>query len=129
MVKEERATPVVRLGRGEKANKKKMAATVAAVYTAEPRVRTPMRFSIVSSVPNSRLSPAAKNPSPHAKSRNKSVFGRVCAKSKDDIIQEVGGEMKRSRSKASQEACGVTDGERALQHRVIQHIAGVLSYS
>jgi len=40
MVKEERVEPVVRLGRGEKANKKRMA-TVAAVYTVAPRIRTP----------------------------------------------------------------------------------------
>jgi hypothetical protein len=40
MVKPEEALRIVRRGKGEKANKKRMA-TVAAVFTRQPRVRTP----------------------------------------------------------------------------------------
>jgi hypothetical protein len=125
MVKEERATPVVRLGRGEKANKKKMA-TVAAVYTAEPRVRTP--DEVLNSLFRPELKAVAggeKSKPPRQKPEQKRVWASL-RKSKDDIIQEVGVEMNARDPKHLKKHVVVTDGERALQHRVIQHIAGVL---
>jgi hypothetical protein len=125
MVKEERTQPVVRMGRGEKANKKKMA-TVAAVYTTEPRIRTP------EDVANSLFHPELKVVAGDKKSkprRHKPEQKRVWAsleRSKDDIIQEVGKEMDVRDPKREKKHVVVTDGERALQYRVIAHIPGVL---
>lgn len=125
MVKEERTQPVVRMGRGEKANKKKMA-TVAAVYTTEPRIRTP------EDVANSLFRPELKVVAIDKKSkprRHKPEQKRVWAsleRSKDDIIQEVGKEMDVRDPKREKKHVVVTDGERALQYRVIEHIPGIL---
>ena len=126
MVKEERAKPVVRLGRGEKANKKKMA-TVAAVYTTEPRVRTPE--DVLDSLFRPELKVVAgggkESKPPRQKPEQKRVWASL-RKSKDDIIQEVGQEMHARDPKRLKKHVVVTDGERALQHRVIEHISGVL---
>ena len=125
MVKEERAQPVVRMGRGEKANKKKMA-TVAAVYTTEPRVRTPEE--VVDSLfrPELKVIAGGKDSKPK---RHRPEQKRVWAsleRSKDDIIREVGEEMSARDPKQEKKHVVVTDGERALQHRVIDHIPGIL---
>ena len=125
MVKEERAKPVVRLGRGEKANKKKMA-TVAAVYTTEPRVRTP--DEVLDSLFRPELKVVAgdkESKSQRQKPEQKRVWASL-RKSKDDVIQEVGVEMHARDPKHLKKHVVVTDGERALQHRVIEHISGVL---
>jgi len=61
--------------------------------------------------------------------RHKPEQKRVWAsleRSKDDIIQEVGKEMDVRDPKREKKHVVVTDGERALQHRVIEHIPGVL---
>jgi hypothetical protein len=125
MVKEERTQPVVRMGRGEKANKKKMA-TVAAVYTTEPRIRTPEDVANSLFRPELKVVIGGKESKPR---RHKPEQKRVWAsleRSKDDIIQEVGKEMDVRDPKREKKHVVVTDGERALQHRVIEHIPGVL---
>lgn len=126
MVKEQRAEPVVRRGRGEKANKKKMA-TVAAVYTIPPRVRTPEE--VVESLFRPELKLITKGKNAEQPTRNKPEQKRVwasLAKSKDEIIQEVGQEMAVRDPQQAKKHVVVTDGERALQHRVATHIPGVL---
>jgi hypothetical protein len=128
MVKEEGATPVVRRGKGEKANKKKMA-TVAAVYTVAPRIRTPEE--VVKSLfrPDLKIVRKRKGKDSEQPARNKPEHKRVWAsleKSKDDIIQEVGEEMDIRDPQHTKKHVVVTDGERALQKRVAIHIPGIL---
>jgi hypothetical protein len=125
MVKEERTQPVVRMGRGEKANKKKMA-TVAAVYTTEPRVRTPEEVADSLFRPELKVVSGGKTSKPK---RHRPEQKRVWAsleRSKDDIIQEVGKEMGVRDPNREKKHVVVTDGERALQHRVLEHIPGIL---
>jgi hypothetical protein len=126
MVKEERAEPVVRLGRGEKANKKKMA-TVAAVYTIAPRVRTPEEVADSLFRPELQALPGGKET--QRPKRSKPEQKRVWAsleKSKDDVIQEVRQEMAVRDPSGTKTHVVVTDGERALQLRVLQYIPGIL---
>src|SRR6266700_4862976 len=114
------------MGRGEKANKKKMA-TVAAVYTTEPRIRTPE--DVANSLFRPELKVIAGGGKESKPRRHKPEQKRVWAsleRSKDDIIQEVGKEMDVRDPKREKKHVVVTDGERALQHRVIEHIPGVL---
>ena len=128
MVKDEPAQLVVRLGRGEKANKKRMA-TVAAVYTVEPRVRTPKEVADSLFHPELKLVPGGKGkkhqPSERLKPEQKRVWASL-EKSKDDIIQEVGREMEVRDPQRCKRRVVVTDGERALQIRVLQHVDGIV---
>lgn len=126
MVKEDRTEPVVRLGRGEKANKKRMA-TVAAVYTVAPRVRTPEDVTDSLFRPELKVIPSGKES--ESQKRLKPEQKRVWAsleKSKDEIIQEVGVEMSERDPENVKKHVVVTDGERALQIRTLKHIPGIL---
>jgi hypothetical protein len=126
MVKEGRAEPVVRLGRGEKANKKRMA-TVAAVYTIEPRIRTPEE--VADSIFRPELKVLSGGKESQRSKRSKPEQKRVWAslqKTKDNIIQEIGKEMDVRDPQRCKKHVVVTDGERALQIRVLKHIPGIL---
>lgn len=126
MVKDERAEPIVRLGRGEKANKKRMA-TVAAVYTVAPRIRTPEEVTDSLFRPELKLISGGKESERPArlKPEQKRVWASL-EKSKDDIIQEVGVEMNVRDPENVKERVVVTDGERALQLRALKHIPGII---
>jgi hypothetical protein len=126
MVKEERVEPVVRLGRGEKANKKRMA-TVAAVYTVAPRIRTPEEVTDSLFRPELKVISDGKESErqKRLKPEQKRVWASL-AKSKDDIIQEVGVEMHVRDPEKAKKHVVVTDGERALQLRALKHIPGIL---
>jgi hypothetical protein len=128
MVKDEPAKPVVRLGRGEKANKKRMA-TVAAVYTVKPRVRTPEEVTDSLFRPELKLVPGGKSKNHQPSERSKPEQKRVWAsleKSKDDVIQEVAKEMEVRDPQRCKQRVVVTDGERALQIRALQHVVGIV---
>lgn len=121
--KQDTAERVVRRKKGEKANKKKMA-TVAAVYTLQPRIRTPEE--VVESLFRTPLEPVEKHSPPKlAKPENKRVWASL-KKGKDKIIQEVQEEMNRRDPKLTKQRVAVTDGERALQKRVIKWLTGIL---
>jgi len=112
MVKSELMGKKVRRGKGQKAQKKKMA-TVAAVFTQEPYIRTPEE--VVQS-----LFPIG---GPQSKSRHKSsgpqrkrVWASLQA-SKDWFISDVKEEMARRDPLGRKCRVVVTDGERALQRR------------
>ena len=126
MVKDEKAQPVVRLGRGEKANKKRMA-TVAAVYTVAPRVRTPEEVTDSLFRPELKALPGGKKskPSTRSKPEQKRVWASL-EKTKDEVIQEVQEEMAVRDPAGVKKHVVVTDGERALQLRAIKHIPGIL---
>jgi hypothetical protein len=113
MVKPSGAQPIARLTKGQKANKKRMA-TVAAVFTRAPWVRTPQQV-VESLFPTSRRTPNDA-PSP-PRPENKRVWASLL-KGKTAVIQEVAEEMERRDPSASKTRVAVTDGERALQIRV-----------
>jgi hypothetical protein len=113
MVKPPGAQPTPRLTKGQKANRKRMA-TVAAVFTRAPWVRTPQQvaeslFRI--SRPTPEDAPAPPRP------ENKRVWASLL-KGKTAVIQEVAEEMERRDPSASKTRVALTDGERALQIRV-----------
>lgn len=124
--KDEKPLPGVRRKKGEKANKKKMA-TVGAVYTGRPRVRTPEEV-VASLFKENQNNKAEKQPQhrPEAK--------RVWAsleKTKDDVITEIAAEMKARDPDGTKLWTVLSDGERALQQRLKriipqQALAGIL---
>src|ERR1700692_757473 len=113
MVKPCGAQPRARLTKGQKANKKRMA-TVAAVFTRPPWVRTPQQVA-ESLFRISRPTPEDALPPPRPE--NKRVWASLL-KGKTAVIKEVAEEMERRDPSASKTRVALTDGERALQIRV-----------
>jgi len=124
LVKPEKALRVVRRGKGEKANKKRMA-TVATVFTQQPRPRTPE--DVVASLfdpPPLRLVGAPPAPSPAAaRPEHKRVWASV-QRSKDDVSADVAAEVERRDPDRVKRRVVVTDGERALQNKAAKAIVG-----
>jgi hypothetical protein len=113
MVKPERALRVVRRGKGEKANKKRMA-TVAAVHSQAPVVRTPEEVLSSLFAAGERPERSKRTP-PH----HKRVWASLTA-DKDTFISDVKAEMVKRDPRHRRTWVIVTDGERALQRRVCQ---------
>ncbi|MCA1681029.1 MAG: hypothetical protein LC777_19865, partial [Actinobacteria bacterium] len=88
MVKPERALRVVRRGKGKKANKKRMA-TVAAVHSQAPQVRTPKE--VLDSLFRTGETPERR---PRARPNHKRVWASLTA-DKDTFIADVRAEMQR----------------------------------
>jgi hypothetical protein len=125
MVKPEKALRVVRRGKGEKANKKRMA-TVAAVFTQQPRVRTPEE--VVASLfdpPKPRIVGVDEPATPNVRPEHKRVWASV-EKSKDDVIADVAAEVERRDPTREKRRVGVTDGERALQKKTAGAVPGIV---
>jgi hypothetical protein len=119
MVKPAPAERVVRRKRGEKPNKKKMA-TVAAVFSQPPRVRTPEE--VLDGLFNTdQTRPAGQR---HPKPTDKRVWASLTS-GKDNFITDVKAEMDRRDPDRRHTWVMVTDGERALQRRVTANFAGV----
>jgi hypothetical protein len=118
MVKPGGAERVVRRTKGEKSNKKKMA-TVAAVHNQPPIIRTP-REVIDSLFGAEAPTERPKRPKPH----HKRVWASLTA-GKDTFIQDVKAEMARRDPDHEHTWVIVTDGERALQRRVISSFENV----
>ena len=116
-IERESATKVVRRGKGEKANKKKMA-TVAAVHSQAPAVRTPKQ------VLDSLFQTAYAEHQPRARPNHKRVWASLVA-DKDMFITDVKAEMTRRDPHHRRTWVILTDGERALQRRVCQTFNGV----
>jgi hypothetical protein len=119
MIKPEETLRKLRLGKGEKRNKKRMA-TVATVRTHEPWVRTPedVVASLFDDVP-------APRPLRIRRQEHKRVWASL-TRSKDAVIAEVAAEMKHCDPEGTKVHVAVTDGERALQQRVEPAIRAVL---
>lgn len=117
MIKSELAPKKIRRGKGEKAQKKKMA-TVAAVFTQRPRIRTPEE--VVESLFNTQVA-TKKRWDKTYKPQNKRVWASLEA-GKDSFISNVNEEMKRRDPDGGKIHVVVTDGERALQIRVLRTI-------
>ena len=118
MVKPDGAERVVRRGKGEKANKKKMA-TVAAVHSQPPIVRTPKQV-IDSLFATDAVAERPRRPKPS----HKRVWASLTA-GKDAFINDVKTEMTRRDPEHERTWVIVTDGERALQRRVIKSFENV----
>ena len=113
MVKPGGAQSTLRLTKGQKANRKRMA-TVATVFTRPPWVRTPMQV-VESLFRIHRQTPAEGQTPPRPE--NKRVWASLL-KGKTAVIQEVADEMQRRDPERTKTRVAVTDGERALQIRV-----------
>jgi hypothetical protein len=118
MVKPERALRVVRRGKGEKANKKRMA-TVAAVHTQQPLARTPDQV-LASLFQTGEQPERPKRTPPH----HKRVWASLTS-DKDTFIAGVKAEMIKRDPRHRRTWVIVTDGERALQRRVCQTFTDV----
>lgn len=109
MVKPGGAQPTVRLTKGQKTNRKRMA-TVAVVFTRAPWVRTPEQ--VVESLFRIRQTPADEPAAPRPE--NKRVWASLL-KGKTAVIEEVAQEMQRRDPQGIKTRVALTDGERALQ--------------
>ncbi len=110
MVKPGGAQLTVRLTKGQKANRKRMA-TVAAVFTRQPWVRTPEQ--VIESLFRSRRKTATDAPAP-PRPENKRVWASL-VKGKTAVVEEVAEEIERRDPSAVKTRLALTDGERALQ--------------
>ncbi len=112
MVKGEGLEHTPRRNKGEKVNKKRMA-TVAAVYTQRKRIRT--AEEVIESLFEHKGGGGVQKSKPERK--------RVWAsleKSKEEVIEEVAEEMKARDREGKKRWVALTDGERALQLRVLR---------
>lgn len=110
MVRPDPAPKVVRRGKGEKANKKKMA-TVGAVHSQAPYIRT------AGQVVASLFDPPGDNGRrPRRQRSGKRVWASLTS-DKDTFITDVRAEMERRDPDRRHTWVIVTDGERALQRR------------
>jgi hypothetical protein len=119
MVKSSPAGHKVRLGRGEKRNKKRMS-TVGAVFTQQPNVRTPE--AVVESL--FEESPEAQRPKCYHRPEQKRVWASLLS-GKDAFMAQVQAEMVRRDPQHKKHWLGVTDGERALQRKIAATIKDI----
>jgi hypothetical protein len=117
MIKPEGANPQVRLTKGQKRNRKKMA-TVAAVFTRAPWVRTPQQV-VESLFGKDRTIGKADPPPPRPE--HKRVWASL-TKGKTAVIAEVAAEVSRRDPHGHKTHVALTDGERALQIRVSKQL-------
>ena len=111
-------TRPIRLCKGEKRQKKKMA-TVASVHTQQRWTRTAEQVT-------ARLMDTEAEP--YDSARPKAEHRRVWAsmvKTKDQVIEQVAEEMSRRDPERKKTAVCLTDGERALQLRALRQIRAV----
>ncbi len=110
MVKPGGAERIVRLTKGQKANRKRMA-TVAAVFTRAPWVRSPEQV-VESLFRTDRATRVAEQAAPRPE--HKRVWASL-TKGKAAVIAEVAAEMFRRDPQGQKTHVALTDGERALQ--------------
>jgi hypothetical protein len=113
--------PALRLTKGQKTNKKRMA-TVATVFTRVPWVRTPQQV-LERLFPTQRQTRGDKAAAPRPE--NKRVWASL-VKGKSAVIDEVAAEMDRRDPAGSLTRIALTNGERALQIRVKAKLRVVL---
>jgi hypothetical protein len=112
----ERAAPrKIRLGKGEKRTKKKMA-TVASVHTTEPYHRTAEQV-----VANLMDPDAPKPETPRPRPEGRRAWASL-KQSKDEVIKEVAKEMQRRDPDGDKTAVCVMDGEKALKRRALKYL-------
>jgi len=119
MVKPEKALRKLRLGKGEKRNKKRMA-TVATVQTQEPWVRTPEAViaSLFDDVP-------APKPLRVRREEHKRVWASL-TQGQGEVIASVAQEMKRCDPGGTKRHVALCDGERGPQLKLAKVLPGVV---
>jgi len=128
MIKPPNADRPVRRKKGDKSNKKKMA-TMGAVYTKKPYIRTPEEVTeslfrerrALQEVPAASSSEKRKADKPE----NKRVWASI-SKSKDEMFEEIAGECERRDPQGQKNRVALTDGEIALQSRMRAFLPGFL---
>ena len=118
LVKPDGAAHAARRKKGEKANRKKMA-TVAAVFTQRPRIRTP------EGVAAGLFDDEPQEHTPRSRPEQKRVRASI-EKTKDEVIAEAVAEMDARDPEGAKLRVAVTDGERALQARVKKAVPGIV---
>jgi Uncharacterised protein family (UPF0236) len=124
MIRPEQSLRKVRLKRGDKKHKKRLA-TVATVRSQQRRVRTPEEVT-------DRLFRTTPRPKPPRLRRKTAVapeHKRVWAellRSKDEVIAEVAAEVKRVDPQGVKTHVALCDGERALQKRIVPALQAVV---
>jgi hypothetical protein len=108
----------VRLSKGEKRQKKKMA-TVASVHTQQWWSRTAEQ--VTAHLMDTDCEPYD---SERPKAEHRRVWASI-VKSKDEVIEQVAAEMSRRDPDREKTAVCLTDGERALQLRALRQIRAV----
>lgn len=119
MVKKEKGRQEVRLKKGEKVNKKKMA-TVATVFTQQERHRSAQE--VVASLFKEKQE---EKRGARIRPEHKRVWAGL-EKSKDEVIKEVVDEMAVRDPQKDKCHAVVTDGERALQRKVKKYLPNVI---
>lgn len=125
MVKAERARRTARRTKGQKANKKKMA-TVAAVFTLAPRVRTPEE--VVQSLfqeDGAEGAEGAGREARRSRPEHKRVWAHL-AKDREEMLRDVAAEVQARDPQGVKVRVAVTDGERGLQMRVRKFLPDLL---
>jgi hypothetical protein len=123
MVKPESNAPVApRLTKGQKANRKRMA-TVAAVFTRQPWIRTPEQ--VIESLFRSRSKEESSLLPTPPRPENKRVWASL-TKGKTAVVDEVIAEMQRRDPASTKTRLALTDGKRALQTLVDQKLGVTL---
>lgn len=117
VVKPAGAARSVRRKKGEKANKKKIA-TVAAVFTQQPRIRTP------EAVVTSLFDDAPPDAAPRVRPEHKRVWASL-AKPQEEVFCEVAAEMVARDPEDTKVRVMVTDGERRLRRMAEKTLPGV----
>lgn len=123
MVKPEAAKCTASRKKGEKANRKKMA-TVAAVFTQRPRIRTPEEV-VASLFEDAPLEDTPLGKAARSRPEHKRVWASI-EKTKDEVIAEAVAEMDARDPEGAKLRVAVTDGERALQTRVKKAVPGIV---
>jgi hypothetical protein len=124
MVKAQPSPRVVRRGKGEKAQQKKMA-VVATVYTQQPRGRTPEEvLESLFGVGPKPVRAAEETASRRGRPEYKRVWASL-TKGKQGILREAAAEMRRRDPHCTKSWVVLTDGERALQQAVKRRLRGV----
>lgn len=113
---QEKAEPrKIRLGKGEKRTKKRMA-TVASVHTTKPHLRT------AEEVVANLMDPDAPRPDkPRPRPEGRRLWASL-KQGKDGVIQQVAEEMQHRDPGGEKTAVCVMDGERALKTRAIKYL-------
>lgn len=131
MIKPPGSVTPVRRKKGDKSNKKKMA-TLGAVYTKQPHIRTPEEVteSLFQERPVVVLVRRRRNakegePKKRDKPENKRLWASL-KKGKDAVLKEISAECERRDPNQQKTRVALTDGEIALQKRVLIWLPGFL---
>jgi hypothetical protein len=115
MVRTTPAEPKVRLGKGEKPNRKKEA-VVTGLYTIAPHSRTPA--DVVASLFHPEIPPVSTTPQ-RLGPQNKRLWATMAGK--DAALERLAGQVAPREGSHIQHRIALTDGAEALQDRVQQH--------